>query len=163
MSNSDKVVIEDVGPKQSVFNLEEATRKNSDYRQVAWSGKYLQVTLMSIKPGDSIGLEAHPQNDQFLRLDQGKGKCVMGPSKDNLNFEQEVTDGWGICVPAGIWHDVINTGDEDMRLYAIYAPVHHAPGIIQATADEAEKDEDQGRDEPPSWSVQPDEQVEDKK
>ncbi len=110
---------------------------------------------MSIPVGESVGLEAHPDTDQFLRLDAGKGRVVMGPSKDNLTIEHEVGDGWAIMVPAGTWHDVINIGDEPMRLYAIYAPVHHAAGKVQPTAADAERDEEAGTDEPPNWSVQP--------
>lgn len=155
------MTIEDVGPKRNVFDIEVATTENSNYRSVAWSGKYLQVTLMSIEPGASIGLEVHPETDQFLRLEAGSGTCVMGPSQDDLDFEQEVEDDWAIMVPAGMWHDVINTGDEDLRLYAIYAPVHHAAGIQQKTAEDAQKDEEDGKDEPPSWSVQPDDVVPD--
>lgn len=149
------MTIKDVGPGRNAFDIEAATTENSNYRTVAWTGKYLQVTLMSIKPGESIGLEVHPETDQFLRLDAGTGKCVMGPEEDNLDFEQEVGDGWAIMVPAGVWHDVINTGEEDLRLYAIYAPVHHAPGLQQATAADAERDEEDGTDVPPEWSVQP--------
>lgn len=145
----------DNGPNPNAFDIESETRANVNYRTVAWTGKYLQVTLMSIPVGESIGLEIHPETDQFLRLDAGRGKCVMGPAKDNLTFEQDVSDGWSIQVPAGVWHDVINTGDEPMQVYAIYAPVHHAPGIIHATAADSEADEDSGRDEPPAWSVQP--------
>jgi mannose-6-phosphate isomerase-like protein (cupin superfamily) len=149
------MTIVDNGPRPNAFDIENATVTNANYRTAAWTGKYLQVTLMSIPVGESIGLEVHPDTDQFLRLDAGQGKCVMGPAADQLDFEQEVTDGWSIQVPAGTWHDVINTGDEPMRLYAIYAPVHHAPGIMQATRGDAERDERAGRDEPPAWSVQP--------
>lgn len=148
--------ITDNGPQPNAFDIETATRENDAYRTVAWTGKHLQVTLMSIPPGESIGLEVHPDNDQFLRLDAGQGRCVMGPAEDDLNFEQDVVDGWSIQVPAGTWHDVINTGEEPMRLYAIYAPVHHASGVVHDTAEEAEKDEESGKDEPPSWTVQPD-------
>lgn len=148
--------IADNGPQRNAFDIERATRENETYRTVAWTGKYLQVTLMSIPPGESIGLEVHPETDQFLRVDAGRGRCVMGPTEDDLVFEQEVTDGWSIQVPAGSWHDVVNTGDEPLRLYAIYAPVHHAAGIVQQTADEAEQDEEAGEDEPPTWTVQPD-------
>ncbi|MDY3127548.1 MAG: cupin domain-containing protein [Corynebacterium sp.] len=147
--------INDNGPKPSVFDIETATRENDNYRTVAWTGKYLQVTLMSIPVGESIGLEVHPETDQFLRIDAGQGRCVMGPSEDNLDFQQEVSDGWAIYVPAGQWHDVINTGDEPLRLYTIYAPVHHAAKIVQATKEDAERDEEAGRDTPPEWSVQP--------
>lgn len=149
------MTVNDNGPAPSVFDLETETTDNDTYRTVAWTGRYLQVTLMSIPVGGSIGLESHPQTDQFLRLDAGKGRVIMGPAEDDLTFNKDVEDGWAIMVPAGTWHDVINTGDEPMRLYAIYAPVHHAPGIIQPTAADAQHDEEAGTDEPPAWSVQP--------
>lgn len=147
--------IKDNGPHPNAFDIEAATVDNPNYRTVAWTGKYLQVTLMSIPVGSSIGLEVHPETDQFLRIDAGSGRCRMGPTKDEVTFEQEVGDGWSIQVPAGTWHDVENTGEEPLQLYAVYAPVHHAQGIVQATAEDAEADEESGRDEPPSWSVQP--------
>ena len=153
--------VHDNGPQPNAFDIEQATVENRNYRTVAWSGKYLQVTLMSIPPGESIGLEAHPETDQFLRLDSGRGRCVMGPSKDQLDFEQRVSDGWSIQVPAGTWHDVINIGDEPMGVYAIYAPVHHGSGVVQATQADAERDEQAGTDVPPSWSVQPHPQASD--
>jgi len=110
---------------------------------------------MSIPVGDDIGLEVHPETDQFLRVDAGRGRVQMGPAEDRLDFEQEVGDGWAILVPAGTWHNVTNIGDEPLQVYAIYAPVHHAAGKVQKTADEAERDEETGRDEPPDWTVQP--------
>ena len=107
---------------------------------------------MSIPEGGDIGLEMHPATDQFLRLDAGRGRAQMGPTRDNLEFNQEVSDGWCIVVPAGTWHNVTNIGDEPMQLYAIYAPAHHQPGKVHATAEDAAADTD---DEPASWSVQP--------
>ncbi len=149
------MTIKDIGPEPQSFNLEKATLDNTNYRAVAWSGKYLQLTLMSIPVGEDIGLEAHPETDQFLRLDSGRGRVQMGRTKDRLDLDQEVEDGWAIFVPAGTWHNVINIGGETLQLYAVYAPVHHAPGKIHATAAEAERDENSGKDEPPDWSVQP--------
>ncbi|PZG80385.1 cupin domain-containing protein [Streptomyces sp. NTH33] len=149
------MTINDNGPRPNAFNIETATRQNENYRTVAWTGKYLQVTLMSIPVGESIGLEVHPHTDQFLRLDAGHGKVIMGPAKDQLDFQQDVVDGWSIQVPAGTWHNVINTGDEPLRVYAIYAPVHHAPGLVQEASTDAERDESAGADEPPAWTVQP--------
>jgi mannose-6-phosphate isomerase-like protein (cupin superfamily) len=149
------MTIKDVGPEPQSFDLEKATVENTNYRAVAWSGKYLQLTLMSIPAGEDIGLEAHPDTDQFLRLDAGRGRVQMGPTKDQLDFSREVEDGWAIFVPAGTWHNVTNIGDEPMRLYAVYAPVHHSAGKLQATAADAEQDEESGRDQPPTWSVQP--------
>ena len=155
------MTIKDIGPRPQSFDLETATLENESYREVAWTGKYLQLTLMSIPVGEDIGLEAHPETDQFLRLDAGRGRVQMGPAKDQLDFEREVEDGWAIFVPAGTWHNVTNIGDEPMRLYTVYAPVHHAAGKVHATATDAEQDDESGHDEPPSWSVQPDGQVSD--
>ena len=146
------MTIEDVGPRPQSFDLEQATRDNPSYRTVAWSGRYLQLTLMSFPVGGDIGLEAHPQTDQFLRLDAGRGRVQMGASKDQLTFDQEVSDGWCVLIPAGTWHNVTNIGQEPMQVYAIYAPAHHKPGKVHETASDAEVDTD---DEPAEWSVQP--------
>jgi mannose-6-phosphate isomerase-like protein (cupin superfamily) len=152
------MTIEDIGPKPQSFDLEQATRENAHYRSVAWSGRYLQVTLMSIPVGSDIGLEMHPETDQFLRLDAGRGRVQIGMAKDQLTFEDEVSDGWCILIPAGSWHNVTNTGDVPMQLYAIYAPAHHKPGKVHETASDAAADTD---DEPAKWSVQPDDSPED--
>ncbi len=146
------MTIKDIGPEPQSFDLEQATQANTNYRTVAWSGRYLQVTLMSIPVGGDIGLEVHPETDQFLRLDAGRGRAQIGPSKDQLTFDREVTDGWCVLIPAGAWHNLTNIGDEPMQVYAIYAPAHHKPGKIHKTAAEADADRD---DEPADWSVQP--------
>ncbi|MGJ5041880.1 MULTISPECIES: cupin domain-containing protein [unclassified Bradyrhizobium] len=144
--------ITDIGPQPQAFDIERATRDNANYRSVAWSGRYLQVTLMSIPVGGDIGLEAHPETDQFLRLDAGRGRVQMGPAKDRLSFDQTVSNGWCVLVPAGTWHNITNIGTTPMQVYAIYAPAHHAPGKVQATAAAAAADRD---DAPATWSVQP--------
>lgn len=149
------MTVQDPGAQPHAFDIEQAVLENDTYRTVAWTGRYLQVTLMTIPVGESIGLEAHPETDQFLRLESGRGRCVMGPAEDQLDFQQDVEDDWAIQVPAGAWHDVVNTGDEPLRLYAVYAPTHHAQGTVQATAEDAERDEESGRDVPPEWTVQP--------
>ena len=149
------MAIHDNGPKPHAFDIEAETLANENYRTTVWTGKYLQVTLMTIPVGGSIGLEVHPETDQFLRLEAGKGKCVMGPAEDNLDFQQDVEDDWSIQVPAGMWHDVINTGDEPLKLYTVYAPVHHAQGIVHAPFEDSEADEESGKDVPPEWTVQP--------
>jgi len=131
--------IADIGPRPQAFNLETETLENPNYRTVAWSGNYLQVTLMSIPVNGDIGLEKHPNTDQFIRLDRGRGRAQMGPSKDELTFDQEVTDGWCVLVPAGSWHNVTNIGDE--------------PGKVHQTKAIADTDTD---DQPADWSVQPD-------
>jgi mannose-6-phosphate isomerase-like protein (cupin superfamily) len=144
--------VKDIGPQPQSFDLEHATKENSNYRSVAWSGRYLQVTLMSIPAGGEIGLEAHPETDQFLRLDAGNGRVQMGVAKDKLTFEKEVSDGWCVLVPAGTWHNITNIGTTPMQVYAVYAPAHHTPDKVQATAEAADADTD---DAPATWSVQP--------
>src|SRR5674476_236900 len=113
------MTIADIGPRPQAFNLEAETIENPNYRTVAWSGNYLQVTLMSIPVNGDIGLEKHPDTDQFIRLDSGRGRAQMGPRKDELTFDHEVTDGWCVIVPAGTWHNVTNIGDEPMQVYTV--------------------------------------------
>jgi mannose-6-phosphate isomerase-like protein (cupin superfamily) len=143
--------IRDIGPQPQSFDIEQATKGNRDFRSVAWSGRYLQVTLMSIPAGGDVGLEAHPETDQFLRLDSGRGRVQMGSARDKLTFEKDVSDGWCVLVPAGTWHNITNTDLEPMQVYAIYAPAHHAPDKVQATAAAAAADKD---DKPAGWSEQ---------
>jgi mannose-6-phosphate isomerase-like protein (cupin superfamily) len=150
--NSTADRIKDIGPQPQSFDIERATGENPDYRSVAWSGRYLQVTLMSIPVGGDVGLEAHPQTDQFLRLEAGTGRVQMGAAKDELTFDRQVSDGWCVLVPAGTWHNITNTGAVPMQIYTIYAPAHHAPNKVQATQAAAEADKG---DEPADWSVQP--------
>jgi mannose-6-phosphate isomerase-like protein (cupin superfamily) len=134
-----------------LFDIEQATKENTSYRAVAWSGRFLQVTLMSIPVGGDIGLEVHPETDQFLRIEAGRGRAQMGAAKDGLTLEKEVSDGWCVLVPAGTWHNITNIGASPMQVYSIYAPAHHRPGKVQATAAAADADKN---DEPAAWSVQ---------
>ncbi len=152
MATTDARIL-DIGPKPQSFDIEHATNQNSDYRAVAWSGRYLQVTLMSIPVGGDIGLESHPETDQLLRLEAGNGRVQMGDTKDQLNFDEKVSDGWCVLVPAGTWHNITNIGATPMQLYAIYAPAHHTPGKVQPTAAIARADQE---DAPADWSVQSD-------
>lgn len=146
------MTITDIGPQPQAFDLERATRDNPQYRAVAWSGRYLQVTLMAIPPGGDIGLEMHPETDQFLRLETGRGRAMMGRAQNQLALDIEVSDGWCMLIPAGTWHNVVNLGEGMMQLYAIYAPAHHKPGKVHETAADAAQDKD---DEPAAWSAQP--------
>ena len=130
----------DHGGEPYVVDIEQTTLDNDAFRTTLWTGEHLQLTVMSIRPGDDIGLEVHPDNDQFLRLEQGRGRCQMGPAKDDLPFDEEVSDDWVILVPAGTWHNVTNTGDEDMKVYALYGPPDHLPGTIHETHGDARHD-----------------------
>ena len=130
----------DRGKKPVVENIEGMTVENDNFRTTIWTGEKLQVTVMSIEPGDDIGLEVHEGIDQFLRIEEGTGLCQMGPTEDNLNFESEVKDDDAIFVPADIWHNVTNTGDVPLKLYTIYAGPDHLPGTVHKTHEDAEND-----------------------
>lgn len=131
---------EDQGGKSVVQNIEELTLQNSNYRTTIWTGKKLQVTVMSIEPGDDIGLEIHQGIDQFLRIESGNGVCKMGPEKDKLPFIKKVAAEDAIFVPADTWHNVENTGTEPLKLYTIYAGPDHLPGTIHPTHEDARND-----------------------
>lgn len=130
----------DHGKKPYIVDIEKETLDNDAFRDTLWTGEHLQLTVMRIKPGDDIGLEVHPDNDQFLRVEQGRGRCQMGPAEDDLPFDEEVTDDWVILVPAGTWHNVTNIGDEDLKVYALYGPPDHVPGTVHPTHEDAEND-----------------------
>ncbi len=128
----------DYGPKPYVVNIETETLANDKFRVAKWTGSNMQMTLMAIQPGDDVGLEVHSDHDQFLRIEQGMAKVVMGPSEDDLNQEWTATDDFVVLVPAGSWHNIINTGSDVLKLYSIYAPAEHAHGTIHETKAEAD-------------------------
>jgi mannose-6-phosphate isomerase-like protein (cupin superfamily) len=125
------IELRDYGPEPFVVNINEAAKQNNTYRTALWTGCHLQLTLMSINVGDDIGLEVHPNVDQFLRIEEGQGLVKMGDSKFNLNFQRNVYDDYAIFIPAGKWHNLINTGYKPIKLYSIYAPPNHPHGIVQ--------------------------------
>jgi mannose-6-phosphate isomerase-like protein (cupin superfamily) len=133
----DKTKLKDYGPEPFVVNINEATKRNNTFRTALWTGNHLQVTLVSLNVGEDIGLEIHPNVDQFLRIEQGQGIVQMGKSKDNLNFERKVYDDSAIMIPAGTWHNVTNTGNIPLKLYSIYAPPQHPHGTVHVTKTDA--------------------------
>jgi mannose-6-phosphate isomerase-like protein (cupin superfamily) len=141
-STSDKgggfFAIKDYGPEPFVVNIEEVTKQNDTFRTALWTGKYFQLTLMSIKVGEEIGLEIHPDLDQFLRIEEGQGIVKMGDSKDSLDFQEKVYEDFIIIIPAGKWHNLINTGYKPLKLYSIYAPPQHPRGTVHETKADAE-------------------------
>lgn len=129
----------DYGPNPYVVNIEELTVQNDKFRVAKWTGSNLQMTLMSVEPGGEVGLEVHEDHDQFLRIEQGQARVEMGPAKDNLEYVREAEDDFAIFVPAGTWHNIINTGSEPLRLYSIYSPPEHPHGTVHDTyADDPE-------------------------
>ena len=121
-----------------VGDVEQATIENETFRTVLWTGDHSQLTVMSIPPGEDIGKEVHPDHDQFLRIEQGSGRVEMGPAEGEVNFTQDVGADWAIVVPAGVWHNVVNTGDGELKVYSIYSPAEHPPGTVHATKADAE-------------------------
>jgi len=114
-------------------NIEKETLENSNFRKVLYTGKHSQLVLMSLKPNEEIGMEVHPDNDQFFRFEKGQGKCMIDGNEYGLK------NGSAIVVPAGAQHNIINTsGEEELKLYTIYSPAHHKDGIVRATKEEAE-------------------------
>ena len=114
-------------------NIEKETLENSNFRKVLYTGKHSQLVLMSLKPNEEIGMEVHPDNDQFFRFEKGQGKCMIDGNEYGLK------NGSAIVVPAGAQHNIINTsGEEELKLYTIYSPAHHKDGIVRPTKEEAE-------------------------
>lgn len=134
----DLTKFEDYGLEPFVINIDKATEENNTFRTTLWTGNNLQLTLMSINVGEDIGLEVHSTGDQFIRIEEGQGLVKMGDSKDNLDFEKKVYDDDAIVIPAGKWHNVINTGDMPLKLYAIYAPPEHPRDTVHKTKADAE-------------------------
>ena len=129
----------DYGPMPFATDIEKATLANNTYRTALWTGKYLQLTLMSLQPGEDIGLEAHHDHDQFLRIEQGDGVVQMGNTRENLYYQQPVHKDSAVFVPAETWHNITNTGTVPMKLYSIYAPPEHPWGTVHQTKAIAQK------------------------
>jgi len=129
--------MQDNGPNPYVVDIEELTLENNNFRTTVWTGVNLQVTLMTIQPGEDIGLEVHEDHDQFLRVEQGLAEVQMGPTQLNLET-WDAEDDFAILVPAGTWHNVVNTGTQPLKLYSIYSPPEHPHGTIHETKEDAE-------------------------
>ena len=114
-------------------NIENDTLENKNFRKVLYTGKHLQLVVMSLKKGEDIGEEVHHDNDQFFRFESGTGKCVIDGHVYNVK-EDDV-----IVVPAGAKHNVINTGDNELKMYTLYGPPNHQDGTIRKTKEDAEK------------------------
>lgn len=127
--------------KGYLANLEHQTETNTDFRRVIFTGKNLQLVLMTLKPGEEIGMEVHDEVDQFFRIEEGQATIIMDGEKGIAGT------GDGVIVPAGSEHNVVNEGEVDLKLYTIYAPPNHPDGTVNVTKAEAveyEKEQHQG-------------------
>jgi mannose-6-phosphate isomerase-like protein (cupin superfamily) len=120
--------------KGYVDNIEEATSSNGDFRRVLYTGKNLQLVLMTLQPGEEIGEEVHDDRDQFFRIEDGRGTVYIDGAPN------QVEDDFAVIVPAGARHNVVNTGDEPLKLYTIYGPPEHRDRIVHRNKVQADAD-----------------------
>ena len=133
-----EIVMKDHGNNPMVFDIEAYTMENENFVFALWTGSNFQITLMSIPVGGEIGLEVHPDVDQFLRVEDGKATVMMGDCSTSLTFVETAYEDFAIIIPAGKWHNVINSGTKPLKLYSIYAPSEHSFGTVHKTQADAQ-------------------------
>jgi len=121
-----------------VGDIERATLENTTFRTVLFTGEHAQLTVMRLGPDEDIGREVHPDHDQFLRIEQGQARVELGTTEDRVEETHDVGADWALIVPAGVWHNVVNTGSGDVKLYSLYSPPEHPPGTVHPTKADAE-------------------------
>ncbi|OGK14833.1 cupin [Candidatus Roizmanbacteria bacterium RIFCSPHIGHO2_02_FULL_37_15] len=126
--------------KGLVVNLDKETRENSDYRRVVYTASHTQLVLMSLKPGEEIGNEVHSL-DQFIRIEQGQAKVIL----QNGETEYNLQDDWAVIIPAGTYHNVINTGKSELKLYTLYSPPEHQKDTVQSTKEDEKEEHFDGK------------------
>ena len=123
----------DLGSKPTLINIHNEAVCNPYFRKAIWTGKDLQITVMSIPVGGEIGLEIHDNLDQFLKVEGGCAKVYIGKSKKDLKFVGKVNDNYAIVIPSGTWHNIINACSCPLKLYSVYAPPKHPFNTIHET------------------------------
>jgi mannose-6-phosphate isomerase-like protein (cupin superfamily) len=121
-----------------VGDIERSTRENETFRTVLFTGEHTQLTVMRLGPGEEIGREAHPHLDQFIRIEEGRGRVEFGTTQERIEETHDVRDDWALVIPAGVWHNVVNTGTGDLKLYSLYSPPEHPPETVHRTKAEAD-------------------------
>jgi mannose-6-phosphate isomerase-like protein (cupin superfamily) len=121
--------------KGFVQNIEDLAVENTDFRRVLYTAKNCQLVLMTLMPGEEIGLEVH-QLDQFFRVEEGAGEAVLD------GVRTDISAGFAVLVPAGSQHNIINTGSVSMKLYTLYAPPNHRDGVVHHSRANAEADKE---------------------
>jgi mannose-6-phosphate isomerase-like protein (cupin superfamily) len=121
-----------------VGDIEAATLENSNFRTVLFTGERTQLTVMRLAPGEEIGVEMHDHLDQFIRVEEGSARVTLGPSADEIAETHDIGDDWAVIIPGGTWHNVINTGGGDLKLYSLYSPPEHPDGTVHETKADAE-------------------------
>ena len=130
--------IRDYGPKPFVFNIHHETNMNRNFRTTLWTGGHLQLTLMNIPVRCDIGVEMHSDVDQFVRVESGRAKVYFGNSRNTLHEAEIVNENYAILIPAGTWHNIVNTDNCPLKVYSLYAPPQHPFGTVHKTKSDAE-------------------------
>jgi mannose-6-phosphate isomerase-like protein (cupin superfamily) len=121
-----------------VGDIERTTLENETFRTVLFTGRHTQLTVMRLQPGEEIGREAHPHLDQFIRVEKGQARVEFGSGEDWIDETHDIWDDWAVVVPAGVWHNVTNTGPGDLKLYSLYSPPEHPARTVHRTKAEAQ-------------------------
>jgi len=124
-----------------IDDIARLTLGNEHFRAVIHTGEHTQLTVMRLGPGEEIGWESHGHLDQFLRIEQGRARVEFGRTGDAVDETREVEDDWAVIVPAGVWHNVVNIGIDDVKLYSLYSPPEHPDGTVHHTKADADADE----------------------
>ena len=132
--------ITDYGGQPFIVNINHFAKMNNSFRTALWTGDWLQVTIMSIPVGEDIGIEMHSDTDQLIKIEDGCARIITGKSKNALNYQKAVSAGYAVIIPAGAWHNIINTGKRPLKVSSVYAPPHHPFGTVQRTKCDAEKE-----------------------
>ena len=132
--------IRDYGEEPFIFNIDHATNRNENFRTTIWTGRHLQLTLMSIPVCGEIGIEMHDDVDQFIRVECGRARVYMGNCRGDLREMACVDGNDAILIPAGTWHNIVNSGRTPLKLYSLYAPPQHPAGTVHRTKEDARHD-----------------------
>jgi mannose-6-phosphate isomerase-like protein (cupin superfamily) len=121
-----------------IGDIEDATLDNENFRTVLFTGEHTQLTVMRLGPGEDIGREVHPDVDQFIRIESGQARVELGRTEEQIEETHDVQDDWAVIVPAGLWHNVVNTGAGEVKLYSLYSPAEHPADTVHRTKADAE-------------------------
>lgn len=119
-------------------DLEHVTTTNDFFRRVVFTGAHTQLTVMSLAPGEEIGVEVHPDIDQFIRIEAGIARVDLGPERDQVTEHFELHEDFAVIIPAGVWHNVTAVGDTAVKLYSLYSPAEHPDGAVHPTKADAD-------------------------
>lgn len=121
-----------------VGDIERETLENDTFRTVLFTGEHAQLTVMRLAPGEEIGRERHDGIDQFIRIEKGEGRLELARSEDGADETHDVRADWAMIIPAGVWHNVVNTGPGELKLYSLYTPPEHRPDTVHRTKAESD-------------------------